>query len=143
MGNEVSTEFKEFDDKILSMYALGLTTRQIQDHLKDIYAVDVSPELISRVTDEAKELVSEWRGGPQSICDHLWGREGSPMIYRLHKKITGPGNLPYLMTSSSDFVSPSTCSSRRSLLQPLDDSTRVSGHVNLSAMNKWSTMSGR
>jgi transposase-like protein len=33
-----------------------LTTRQIQDHLKDIYAVDVSPELISRATDEAKEL---------------------------------------------------------------------------------------
>jgi transposase-like protein len=55
-------EFRGFDDKILSMYALGLSTRQIQDHLKDIYAVDVSPELISRVTDEVKELVSEWRG---------------------------------------------------------------------------------
>jgi transposase-like protein len=46
------------------MYALGRTTRQIQDHLKDIYAVDVSPELISRVTDEVKELVSEWRSRP-------------------------------------------------------------------------------
>jgi transposase-like protein len=44
------------------MYALGLTTRQIQDHLKDIYAVEVSPELISRVTDEVKELAAEWRG---------------------------------------------------------------------------------
>jgi transposase-like protein len=54
-------EFRGFDDKILSMYALGLTTRQIQDHLKDIYAVDVSPELISRVTDEAKEPAAEWR----------------------------------------------------------------------------------
>jgi hypothetical protein len=41
-------EFRGFDDKILSMYALGLTTRQIQDHLKDIYAIEVSPELISR-----------------------------------------------------------------------------------------------
>ena len=55
-------EFRGFDDKILSMYALGLTTRQIQDHLKDIYAVEVSPELISRVTDEVKDLVTEWRG---------------------------------------------------------------------------------
>ena len=55
-------EFRGFDDKILSMYALGLTTRQIQDHLKDIYAVEVSPELISRVTDGVKELASEWRG---------------------------------------------------------------------------------
>jgi transposase-like protein len=55
-------EFRGFDDKILSMYALGLTTRQIQNHLKDIYAVDVSPELVSRVTDEVKELAAEWRG---------------------------------------------------------------------------------
>jgi transposase-like protein len=55
-------EFRGFDNKILSMYALGLTTRQIQDHLKDIYVVDVSPELISRVTDEVKELAAEWRG---------------------------------------------------------------------------------
>ena len=54
-------EFRGFDDKILSMYALGLTTRQIQDHLKDIYAVEVSPELISRVTDEVKDLAAEWR----------------------------------------------------------------------------------
>jgi transposase-like protein len=55
-------EFRGFDDKILSMYALGLTTRQIQDHLKDLYAVDVSPELISRATDSVKELAAEWRG---------------------------------------------------------------------------------
>jgi transposase-like protein len=52
-------EFRRVDDKILSMYALGLTTRQIPDHLKAIYAVDVSPELISRVTDDVKELASE------------------------------------------------------------------------------------
>ncbi|GMO53179.1 MAG: IS256-like element ISSod18 family transposase [Treponemataceae bacterium] len=57
-------EFRGFDDKILSMYAPGLTARQIQEHLKDIYAVEVSPELISRVTDEVKELAAEWRGRP-------------------------------------------------------------------------------
>ena len=50
--------FRGFDEKILSRYALGLTTRQIQNHLKDIYAVDVSPELISGVTDEVKELAA-------------------------------------------------------------------------------------
>ncbi|GHV53007.1 hypothetical protein AGMMS49579_11100 [Spirochaetia bacterium] len=55
-------EWRGFDDKILSMYALGLTTRQIQEHLKEIYNVDVSPELISRVTDEVKDLLTEWRG---------------------------------------------------------------------------------
>jgi transposase-like protein len=62
MGNEVSTEFRGFDDKILSMYALGLTTLQIQDRLKEMYAVEVSPELIGWVTDDAKELAAEWRG---------------------------------------------------------------------------------
>jgi len=54
-------EWKGFDDKILSMYALGLSTRQISEHLKEIYNVEVSPELISRVTDEVKEMLIEWR----------------------------------------------------------------------------------
>jgi transposase-like protein len=49
------------------MYALGLTTRQIQDHLKDIYVVEVSPELISRITEEVKELAAEWRGRPPVV----------------------------------------------------------------------------
>lgn len=54
-------EFKGFDDKVLSMYSRGMTTREIQGHLKDIYAIDVSPELISRATDSVKELLDEWR----------------------------------------------------------------------------------
>jgi transposase-like protein len=53
-----------FDDKILSMYGLGLSTKAIQVNLKEIYNVDVSPELISRVTDEVKRLVEEWRNRP-------------------------------------------------------------------------------
>ena len=55
-------EWRGFDDKILSMYALGLTTRQMQDHLKEIYTVDVSPELINRGSDEVKDMLTEWRG---------------------------------------------------------------------------------
>jgi transposase-like protein len=57
-------EWRGFDDKILSMYGLGLSTRAIQENLKEIYNVDVSPELISRVTDEVKGLVEEWRSRP-------------------------------------------------------------------------------
>jgi transposase-like protein len=57
-------EWRGFDQKILSMYALGLSTRAIQENLKEIYNVDVSPELISRVTDEVKGLVDEWRNRP-------------------------------------------------------------------------------
>jgi transposase-like protein len=57
-------EWRGFDDKILSMYGLGLSTQAIQENLKDIYNVDVSPELISRVTDGVKGLVEEWRNRP-------------------------------------------------------------------------------
>jgi transposase-like protein len=57
-------EFKGFDDKILSMYARGMTTREIAGHLKEIYNTDVSPELISRATDSVKELLAEWRSRP-------------------------------------------------------------------------------
>ena len=54
-------EFKGFDDKILSMYARGMTTREIAGHLKEIYGTDVSPELISRATDSVKEMLEDWR----------------------------------------------------------------------------------
>jgi transposase-like protein len=57
-------EWRGFDNKILSMYGLGLSTKAIQENLKEIYNVDVSPELISRVTDEVKGLVDEWRNRP-------------------------------------------------------------------------------
>ena len=57
-------EFKGFDDKILSMYARGMTTREIAGHIKEIYNTDVSAELISRVTDSVKELLDEWRTRP-------------------------------------------------------------------------------
>lgn len=57
-------DFKGFDDKILSMYARGMTTREIAGHLKEIYGTDVSPELISRATDSVKELLEEWRSRP-------------------------------------------------------------------------------
>jgi putative transposase len=56
--------FTGFDDKILSMYARGMTTRDIQSHLQEIYKVDVSPELISSVTAEVMEEVKEWQNRP-------------------------------------------------------------------------------
>lgn len=56
--------FTGFDDKILSMYARGMTTRDIQDHLLDIYNVEVSPDLISTVTDEVLIEVREWQNRP-------------------------------------------------------------------------------
>ena len=56
--------FTGFDDKIVSMYARGMTTRDIQGHLEEIYGVEVSPELISSVTDGILSEVKEWQNRP-------------------------------------------------------------------------------
>jgi transposase-like protein len=57
-------EWRGFDDKILSMYGLGMSTAAIQANIKEIYNVEISPELVSRVTDEVKGMVDEWRKRP-------------------------------------------------------------------------------
>ena len=53
--------FAGFDDKIMSMYARGMSTREIQGHLEEIYGVEVSPALISEVTDGVLEEVKAWQ----------------------------------------------------------------------------------
>jgi putative transposase len=55
------TRFAGFDENIISLYARGLTTREIQQHLEEIYHVEVSPVLISNVTDEVIEEVKAWQ----------------------------------------------------------------------------------
>src|SRR5208282_1599529 len=58
------TRWTGFDDKIISMYARGMTTREIQGHLEEMYGIDVSPGLISNVTDAVIEEVKLWQGRP-------------------------------------------------------------------------------
>lgn len=58
------TRWTGFDDKILSMYARGMTTREIQAHLEEIYGVDVSPALISNVTEAVQDEVRAWQNRP-------------------------------------------------------------------------------
>lgn len=56
--------FPGFDEKIVSMYARGMSTREIQGHLRELYGIDVSPDLISAVTDAVLEEVTEWQNRP-------------------------------------------------------------------------------
>ena len=60
--------FPDFDDKIISMYARGMTVREIRGHLEELYGIDVSPDLISTVTDAVLETVAEWQGRPLDAC---------------------------------------------------------------------------
>lgn len=55
------TRFTGFDDKIISMYARGMTTREIEGHLKEMYGVEVSAALVSQVTEAVSEEVKRWQ----------------------------------------------------------------------------------
>jgi putative transposase len=56
--------FPGFDDKIVSMYARGMSTREIAGHLRELYGIDVSPDLISAVTDAVLEEIAAWQARP-------------------------------------------------------------------------------
>ncbi len=58
------TRWTGFDDRILSLYARGMTTRDIQAHLEEMYQVEVSPSLISEVTDGVMEEARTWQNRP-------------------------------------------------------------------------------
>jgi len=58
------TRWHGFDDRILSLYARGMTTREIQGHLEEIYQVEVSPTLISNVTEAVIDEVRAWQARP-------------------------------------------------------------------------------
>ncbi len=76
-----------FDDKVLSLYARGMTTREIQGHLHELYGVEVSPTLISRVTDTVLEDVRAWQGRP---LDPVY-----PIVYldAIHVKMRASGHV--------------------------------------------------
>src|SRR5215469_13508982 len=58
------TRLEGFDDKILALYARGMTTRDIQAQLQELYSVEVSPALISNVTEAVMDEVRQWQSRP-------------------------------------------------------------------------------
>jgi len=81
------TRFTGFDDRILSMYARGMTVREIQSHLEELYKVEVSPGLISSVTEAVIDEAREWQNRP---LDEIY-----PIVYldALQLKIRDSGQV--------------------------------------------------
>jgi putative transposase len=79
------TRWTGFDDKIISLYSRGMTVREIQSHLIEMYGAEVSPTLISSVTDAVMEDVKQWQSRP---LDAVY-----PVIYLdcIHVKIRDAG----------------------------------------------------
>ena len=89
------TRWAGFDEKILSLYARGMTVREIQSHLEEIYGAEVSPSLISSVTDAVAEEVKTWQSRPLDPiypivyldCIHVKIREGAVRVKAVYLAI--------------------------------------------------------
>ena len=70
------TDISNIEDQVLSMYAKGMTTRDISAHLKDVYGVDASAEMISHMTDRILPIAKEWQNRPleRKYALFLWMR---------------------------------------------------------------------
>ena len=81
------TRWNGFDEKIISLYARGMTVREIQGHLEEMYGAEVSPTLISSVTDAVVEEVKVWQSRP---LDALY-----PIVYLdcIHVKVRDAGSV--------------------------------------------------
>ena len=84
-----------FDEKILSLYARGMTVREIQAHLEEMYGTEVSPSLISSITDAVTEEVKAWQSRPLDPiypiiyldCIHVKVREGAVRVKAVYLAI--------------------------------------------------------
>src|SRR5215472_8305702 len=81
------TRWTGFDDQIISLYARGMTTREIQGHLEEIYGIEVAPALISNVTEAVLEEGKQWQNRP---LEELY-----PIVYRdaLRVKVRDEGHV--------------------------------------------------
>jgi putative transposase len=89
------TRWAGFDEKILSLYARGMTVREIQAHLEEMYGTEVSPSLISSITDAVAEEVKAWQSRPLDPiypiiyldCIHVKVREGAVRVKAVYLAI--------------------------------------------------------
>ena len=89
------TRLEGFNERIIALYARGMTTRDIAAHLREMYDVEVSPDLISRVTDGVLEELAEWQSRP---LDRAWFL---PVVANL--------GCPWLLPSSHDLGRGTVC----------------------------------
>jgi putative transposase len=89
------TRWTGFDNKIISLYARGMTVREIQSHLEEMYGTEVSPSLISSVTDAVADEVKAWQARPLDAiypivymdCIHVKVRDGAVRVKAVYLAI--------------------------------------------------------
>jgi transposase-like protein len=58
------TSIGNFNEAVISLYARGMTTREIEQHIKEMYGVEISPQFVSRATEELQQQITEWQSRP-------------------------------------------------------------------------------
>lgn len=58
------TSVANFTDMVISLYTRGMTTREIEEHIKQIYGIDISPQFVSRATEQVQQQITEWQSRP-------------------------------------------------------------------------------
>jgi len=58
------TSIGNFTDTVISLYARGMTTREIEDHVKQIYGIEISPQFVSRATEQLQQQITDWQSRP-------------------------------------------------------------------------------
>jgi putative transposase len=89
------TRWTGFDDKVISLYARGMTVREIQSHLEEMYGTEISPSLISSITDAVADEVKAWQARPLDPvypivyldCIHVKVREGAVRVKAVYLAI--------------------------------------------------------
>ncbi|QRN84670.1 IS256 family transposase [Clostridia bacterium] len=80
-------DVSSIDDQVISMYAKGMTVRDIQDHLHNLYGIDVSPTMISQITEKILPVIKEWQQRPlQEVYAHL-------IMDAIHYKVRQDGKI--------------------------------------------------
>jgi len=104
------TSVGNFSDKIVSLYARGMSTREIEEHLREMYGIEVSAQFISRATDRMQAEVIEWQNRP---LDPVY-----PVVYvdGLHVSVRSGNNAGSVVKKCVYVVLGVSCSGRQEVL---------------------------
>jgi putative transposase len=141
----------ELEEKIINLYGLGLSTRDITKYIKEIYQMDISATTLSAITDKVLPAMQEWRNRPlESVyafvyldCMHYKVREGSSVVTRavyniLGVSLSGTKELMGMYLSESEGAGPEIKSYFRSVLAfGINRAERPGGGRHFDCLHRW------
>jgi len=95
-----SRDISAIEDKVISMYGKGMTTRDISDHIEDIYGIPLSAQSISRMTDKIIPLIEDWQN--RALCEHYYFVFMDAIHYKVKQNNTIVSKAAYIVIGIND-----------------------------------------